>query len=211
MHIDAAKAAYRRYANFYDAIWGLVLQPGRKAVVEAMKCKPGDHVLEVGVGTGISLPLFPRSVRITGVDLSHEMLEKARARKARKKLDNVEALLEMDAEAMTFPDQSFDKVVAMYVVSAVENPARVLDELHRVCKPDGEIFIVNHIRSDNRLVGGIERSLGRFTNQLGFHPDFELGTLLDGRHEVTQVSRINFFWRMMRVKNGIARPRVATG
>ena len=202
MHIDAAKAAYRRYANFYDAIWGLVLQPGRKAVVEAMKCKPGDHVLEVGVGTGISLPLFPRSVRITGVDLSHEMLEKARARKARKKLDNVEALLEMDAEAMTFPDQSFDKVVAMYVVSAVENPARVLDELHRVCKPDGEVFIVNHFQSDNPVVGTLERALGMFSSQIGFDPEVDLRKLVPAASN-GDVRRVNFFWKMVRLRNGV--------
>jgi len=207
MQIEAVKAAYRRYARFYDAVFGPVLQPGRKAVVNALQCRPGDRVLEVGVGTGLSLSLYPRSVRLTGIDLSHEMLQKARARAAKHKLDHVEALLEMDAHAMSFPDQAFDKVVAMYVVSAVENPARLLDELHRVCKPDGEIFIVNHVRSDNLIIGGIEKGFGRFSDQLGFRPDFELSHMLDGRHEVTQVSRINFFWKVMRVKNGVVRQR----
>jgi phosphatidylethanolamine/phosphatidyl-N-methylethanolamine N-methyltransferase len=202
MHIDAVKAAYRRYAGIYDALFGPVLQPGRKAVLEALKLRPGERVLEVGVGTGLSLPLYPRSVRVTGIDLSREMLDKARARVARRKLANVEALLEMDAQEMSFADASFDKVVAMYVVSVVERPARLLEELHRVCKPDGEIFLVNHVRSENPLVGSIEKGLARFSDKLGFHPDFELADMLNGSHGVDELARINFFWRVLRLRNG---------
>src|SRR5918911_5761876 len=102
MHIESVKAAYRRYARVYDTVFGPVLQPGRKAVLEALACKSGERVLEVGVGTGLSLPLYPREVRVTGIDVSREMLEKARARVARRHLTNVEALLEMDAERMSF-------------------------------------------------------------------------------------------------------------
>ena len=200
MHIEAVKAAYRRYANIYDALFGPVLQPGRKAVIEALGCKPGERVLEVGVGTGLSLPMYPPSVRITGIDLSREMLERARTRVARHALANVEGLLEMDAEAMSFADASFDKVVAMYVVSVTDHPAQLLHELQRVCKPHGDIFIVNHVRSDNPLVGAVERSLARFSNQLGFHPDFELRSLVNGSFRVEHVSSINFFWKVMRLR-----------
>jgi phosphatidylethanolamine/phosphatidyl-N-methylethanolamine N-methyltransferase len=202
MQIDAVKAAYRRYAGFYDALFGPVLQPGRRAVLEALKLRPGDRVLEVGVGTGLSLPLYPESVRVTGIDLSREMLDKARARVARRKLTQVDALLEMDAEAMSFADASFDKVVAMYVVSVVQRPARLLEELHRVCKPDGEIFLVNHVRSDNPLVGSIEKGLARFSDKLGFHPDFELADMLNGSDGVDELARINFFWKVLRLRNG---------
>ncbi len=152
LEIESVKAAYRRYAAVYDAVFGPVLQPGRKAVVQALGLRPGDRVLEVGVGTGLSLPLYPRDVSITGIDVSREMLEKARHRVARQRLANVEALLEMDAEQMSIPDASYDKVVAMYVVPVVANPVRLLQELHRVCRPDGEIFLVNHVRSDNRFI-----------------------------------------------------------
>jgi phosphatidylethanolamine/phosphatidyl-N-methylethanolamine N-methyltransferase len=207
MQIEAVKAAYRRYAKVYDAVFGPVLQPGRKAVLEALQCRPGDRVLEVGVGTGLSLPLYPPFVRLTGVDLSREMLEKARARVERRGLANVEGLHEMDALAMDFPDASFDKVVAMYVVSVVQEPARLLRELHRVCKPDGEIFIVNHVRSSNPVVGALERSLARFSDQLGFHPDFELHSLVNGSARVEHISSINFFWKVMRVRNGVGAPR----
>ena len=103
-----------------------VLQPGRKALLEALECRPGERVLEVGVGTGLSLPLYPPFVRVTGIDLSREMLEKARTRVQRRGLSNVEGLHEMDAHAMDFPDASFDKIVAMYVVSIVQEPARLL-------------------------------------------------------------------------------------
>ncbi len=201
MQIEAVKAAYRRYAGVYDAVFGPVLQPGRKAVMEALGLRPGDRVLEVGVGTGLSLPLYPAQVRVTGIDVSREMLDKARLRVAKRRLANVDALLEMDAESMDFPDASFDKVVAMYVVSVVAHPARLLEELHRVCKPDGEIYLVNHVRSDNPLVGAVEKSLARFSDKLGFHPDFDLADLVE-RHELTQVSRINFFWKVMRLHNG---------
>ncbi|HEX5768566.1 MAG TPA: methyltransferase domain-containing protein [Burkholderiales bacterium] len=203
MHIEAVKAAYRRYARIYDVVFGAVLQPGRRAVLEALNLSPGDRVLEVGVGTGISLPLYPRDVRITGIDVSREMLEKARARVARARLTNVDALLEMDAEAMAFPDASFNKVVAMYVVSVVPRPAKLLEELHRVCRPDGEIFIVNHFQSENPIIGRVERALAGFSSQIGFNPDLDLRELVPAAQN-GEVSRVNFFWRMVRLRNGVS-------
>jgi phosphatidylethanolamine/phosphatidyl-N-methylethanolamine N-methyltransferase len=203
MHIEAVKAAYRRYARVYDMVFGAVLQPGRKAVLDALKLKSGDRVLEVGVGTGISLPLYPRDVRITGIDISREMLERARARVARAKLTNVEALLEMDAEAMSFPDASFDKVVAMYVVSVVPRPAKLLEELHRICRPDGEIFLVNHFQSENRVMGAVERVLGSVSAQIGFDPQVDLRSLVPTAQN-GDVSRVNLFWKMVRLRNGVS-------
>ena len=209
MHIETVKAAYRRYAGFYDALFGPVLQPGRRAVLEALKLRPGDRVLEVGVGTGLSLPMYPATVKVTGIDLSSEMLAKAKLRVERRALANVEGLLEMDAESMAFPDASFDKVVAMYVMPVVRHPARVMEELHRVCRPDGEIYIVNHVKSDNRVIRAFEMGLARFSDQIGFRPDFELRELVNGSGEIDEVARINVFWRVMRVKNGVAHRRVA--
>ena len=200
MRTEAVKSAYRRYAAVYDAIFGAVLQPGRRAVVEALDLRPGERVLEVGVGTGLSLPLYPPQVRVTGIDLSGEMLAKARARVACEGLRSVDALHEMDAEAMSFPGASFDKVVAMYVMSVAARPARLLAELRRVCRPGGEIYIVNHVRSENRLIGAVETALARFSDQLGFHPDFELHQLGPGTAVLDEVSRINFFWKVLRLR-----------
>jgi len=208
MQLESVKAAYRRYAAIYDTVFGPVLQPGRKAVVQALGLRSGDRVLEVGVGTGLSLPLYPRDVRITGIDVSREMLEKARGRVARLRLPNIDALLEMDAEHMSFADASFDKVVAMYVVSVVERPGRLLEELHRVCRPDGEIFIVNHVRSDNRLIGAVEKALAPLSDKLGFRPDFELRDMVSDADQLTELSRINFFWKVMRLRNGVAHPKL---
>lgn len=201
MQTDAAKAAYRRYASVYDALFGPVLQPGRKAVIQALRCRPGERVLEVGVGTGLSLPMYPPEVRVTGIDLSREMLEKARIRVRRRELANVEALREMDAEAMDFPDASFDKVVAMYVVSVVDKPARLLSELHRVCKPQGEIFIVNHVRSSNPLLGAAESALAPFSAKIGWHPDFKLEEITAAGGTLLEVSPAGLLWKLFRFRN----------
>ena len=200
MQLEAAKSAYRRYANVYDALFGPVLQAGRTAVMDALQLRSGERVLEVGVGTGLSLPLYPADVRVTGIDVSGEMLAKAKARVQREGLRNVDALVEMDAQAMSFPDASFDKVVAMYVISVVAHPERLLAELRRVCRPGGEIFIVNHVRSDNPVIAAVEKALARFSDQLGFHPDFELRQLAPGTAVLDEVSRINFFWKVLRLR-----------
>jgi phosphatidylethanolamine/phosphatidyl-N-methylethanolamine N-methyltransferase len=161
-------------------------------------------VLEVGVGTGLALDLYPHDVRVVGIDVSSEMLAKARRRVEKRGFAHVEALLEMDAEAMTFPDASFDKIVAMYVVPVVPNPARLLAELHRVCKPTGEIYLVNHVRSDNPVISAFEKGLARFSDKIGFRPDFELRELLHESHELVQIERVNIFWKVMQLRNGVA-------
>ena len=178
MDIRAIEQAYRRYAGFYDVCFGAVFQPGRKAIVDNMDCGPGERILEVGVGTGLSLPLYPRNVSVVGIDISRDMLAQARVRQARCGRDNLAELMVMDAENMAFEDDSFDKVVAMYVASVVPDPARLVDEMRRVCKPGGRIFMVNHFHSRNPVLGGVERLLAPLSKQLGFRPDFSLDRFL---------------------------------
>ena len=178
MDIRAIELAYRRYARFYDVCFGAVFQPGRRAIVERMGCGPGERILEVGVGTGLSLPLYPQDVHVVGIDISRHMLEQARARLARGGRKSVARLMVMDAEHMAFEDDSFDKVVAMYVASVVPDPGRLVDEMRRVCKRGGQIFMVNHFHSSNPILGGVESLLAPLSKQLGFRPDFSLDRFL---------------------------------
>lgn len=204
MKLEAIEKAYRRYAHLYDVIFGPVLHPGRKIVVESLDCQPGDRILEVGVGTGLSLPLYPQHVRVTGIDISREMLAKARARVTEGGLAHVEGVIEMDAENMQFADSSFDKVVAMYVASVVSDPVRLVDEMRRVCRPGGEIVIVNHFRSRNPVVKTFEGTLAPLSKVLGFHPDLELDDFLAATElEVVKTTRANMFgyWKILTCRN----------
>lgn len=204
MEIEAIRKAYRRYARLYDLYFGALFQPGRKAVLRHMSCRPGQRVLEVGVGTGLSLPLYPRGVQVTGIDVSPEMLDRARERLAREGIGSNVELHVMDAEHMNFPDDSFDKVVAMYVVSVVPHPRRLVDEMRRVCRPDGEIYIVNHFHSLNPVIGGVESLLAPLSRVVGFHPDFCLRTFVrETELEVVEKQKVNLFgyWNLLRARN----------
>ncbi|MBS3935601.1 MAG: methyltransferase domain-containing protein [Sulfuritalea sp.] len=204
MNLEMIERAYRRHAPGYDRYFGKVLQPGRNAVIEQMRCRSGDHILEVGVGTGLSLPLYQPGVRVCGVDLCHEMLVRAQQRVTSEKLDHVSKLCRMNAERMAFADDSFDKVVAMYVVSVVSNPARLIDEMRRVCKPDGELFIVNHFESTHPFLAGAERLAAPLSRFMGFHPNLNLARLVDqARLEVVERRGVNAFgyWTFLRVRN----------
>ncbi len=196
MDIPAIEQAYRRYARFYfyDVCFGAVFQPGRKAVVDRMDCSPGERILEVGVGTGLSLPLYPEDVSVVGIDISPHMLEQARVRQERRGLDQVAKLMVMDAENMGFKDNSFDKVVAMYVASVVPDPERLVNEMRRVCKPGGQIFLVNHFHSRNPILGGVESLLAPLSRQLGFRPDFSLARFLgETGLDAMNIRRVNLF------------------
>jgi phosphatidylethanolamine/phosphatidyl-N-methylethanolamine N-methyltransferase len=204
MELEAIRKAYRRYARLYDLYFGALFQPGRKAVIERMHCRPGDRVLEVGVGTGLSLPLYPAGVRVTGIDISPEMLQRAQARLSQEGRPGDIELHVMDAERMAFPSDSFDKVVAMYVVSVVPHPQHLVDEMRRVCKPSGEIFIVNHFHSPNPIVGGVESLLAPLSRLVGFHPDFRLDTFVrDTNLEIVDKQPVNLFgyWNLLRALN----------
>lgn len=175
--IGVAKA-YDRWAPIYDLVFGAVFRQGRSVAIDAAE-RVGGRILEVGVGTGISLPRYRRSSRITGVDLSDAMLDKARARVARLGLTNVEAIEIGDAERLAYPDHAFDVVVAQYVVSAVPHPLRALDECARVCRPGGEIVITTRVSAEGGLRGTIERGLMPVTSRLGFRTEFPFSLYSD--------------------------------
>lgn len=204
MNIDAIQKAYRRYAQVYDLYFGALFQPGRQAVIQKMNCRPGDRILEVGVGTGLSLPLYPADVQVTGIDISVDMLERAKDRVAREGLDHVVRLEVMDAEDMQFEDNSFDKVIAMYVASVVPHPVRLVNEMRRACKKEGELFIVNHFKHANPVVGGVESLIAPLSKLLGFRPDFSLPDFVgETGLEIAERSPVNLFgyWTLLRARN----------
>jgi len=186
--LDAAsiREAYRRWAGVYDAVFGGVSSVGRKRAVALVNRLPGQDVLEVGVGTGLALPHYSRDKRITGIDLSTEMLQQARKRVAELRLRGVEALHEMDAETTDFADQSFDTAVAMFVASVVPNPRRLLAEMRRVVRPGGDILFVNHFAARNGPRWWIERAMAPASRALGWHPDFAVEALF-GPEDLPQI------------------------
>ena len=171
------QAAYRRWASWYDSSFGSASALARRRAVRAVNQLPGREVLEVGVGTGLALPHYNDDKRIVGIDLSVEMLKKARRRVAEKSLNTVEALLEMDAETTDFPDGCFDTAVAMFVASVVPNPRRLLDEMRRVVRPGGDILFVNHFAAHGGPRRWAERALAPASRALGWHPDFAVEAL----------------------------------
>src|SRR6059036_3982694 len=164
---------YEKLASVYDFVFGPTLHPGRVHAIQRMGIKPGDRVLEVGVGTGINAGLYPRNCAVTGIDLSDSMLEKARDRVARKGVRNVR-LMQMDAANLKFPDDTFDIVYAPYVISVVPDPVAVAREMRRVCRPGGRIIILNHFRSKNPVMAWFERIISPFTVHIGFKSDLDL-------------------------------------
>lgn len=204
MDVASVLKAYQRYAPTYDLCFGPVLRHGRRTVVREMSCRPGESVLEVGVGTGLSLPLYPKTVQVTGIDLSANMLRKAADMVRKHALENVR-LAEMDAEKMTFGDGIFDKAVAMYVVSVTPDPRRLMEEMRRVCRKGGDIYIVNHFSHPSAVLGGLERLLAPLSRVLGFDPSFSLQRFInDTGIEIAGRLPVNFFgyWTMLHVKNG---------
>jgi phosphatidylethanolamine/phosphatidyl-N-methylethanolamine N-methyltransferase len=183
---------YEKLANVYDLTFGPALHPGRLVALERMAIKPGDRILEVGVGTGINLPLYPRNCRVTGIDLSTSMLVKARERVLQKGLPNVR-LHEMDAANLTFPDEVFDIVYAPYVISVVPDPVRAVREMRRVCRTGGKIVILNHFRSSSPLMAKVERAISPFTVHIGFKSDLDLpGLLAQAELKPLSIQKVSF-------------------
>src|SRR3954452_1672251 len=168
--------AYARWAPVYDLVFGKVFERGRLASIEAAE-RVGGRILEVGVGTGISLPDYARGNRLVGIDISAPMLRKAQERVAAHKLTNVEALAVMDAKHLAFPDAFFDVIVAQYVITAVPDPEATLDEFARVLKPGGEIILVNHIGAEAGLRRAFEQWFAPLARRLGWRPEFRWGRL----------------------------------
>jgi phosphatidylethanolamine/phosphatidyl-N-methylethanolamine N-methyltransferase len=185
---------YRRVAPFYDLILSASLAPGRRAAVEALCRRPGERVLEVCVGSGLSLPLYPAPLRVTGIDLSRDMLRRACARSAARRLPQVEALLQMDAGRLAFADASFDKVVVLFALAGLSDRERCLREIQRVCRPGGAIVIAEHFRAHGTWLRACEWLLAPMYRWLGYRPDLDQERFIEATQlEVLERRRVNLF------------------
>ena len=186
------EAVYEKLAKVYDLTFGPTLHPGRLQAIQRMNIQPGERVLEVGVGTGINLALYPTDAAITGIDFSEPMLEKARERASRKDMRHTR-LLQMDAADLKFADDSFDIVYAPYLISVVPDPLKVAQEMRRVCRPGGRIIILNHFLSANPLLSRVERLISPFTIHIGFKSDLDLPAFLaQADLQPQSIEKVNF-------------------
>jgi phosphatidylethanolamine/phosphatidyl-N-methylethanolamine N-methyltransferase len=204
---------YGRYARIYDSIFGKVLEPGRHEALKRMQVHRGQKVLEIGVGTGLSLPSYPTGVSVTGIDICPQMLAKARARVERLRLSGVQ-LRRMDAASLDFPKATFDISVAMYVVSVAADPLGVISEMLRVTRPGGSVYVVNHFSGRHTWMEKLERIASPFAHWLGFEPLFYLDDFI-ARIGVTPTSIWKVppvgFWRVLEIKVPRVRKKTRRG
>ncbi|MCZ4268464.1 class I SAM-dependent methyltransferase [Rhodobacteraceae bacterium G21628-S1] len=177
MKIEAVESSYARWAPVYDRTFGAVTDVGRRRAVSFINDRKG-HVLEVGVGTGLSLPHYDPEVRITGVDFSAEMLAKAQRKVDALDLQKRVDLQRMDARELAFENASFDTITAMHVLSVVPEPEKVMAEIARVLKPGGKVVITNHFAKTTGVMAGLERVAAPMANLIGWHSDFKMDTIL---------------------------------
>ncbi len=197
------KKVYSFYSWIYDVFFGKIFEHGRYVAFQMMEIKANETILEVGVGTGLSLPLYPKDTKVVGIDISQEMLDKADMKKQYYGLSNVN-LYNMDASYTTFADNTFDKVIASHVITVVPNPLRTLSEIKRVCKDDGEIFILNYTGCNNKIISRLEKFISPFRDKVGLGKHIDLDELLQDAHlSITSERRVNFLemCRLIKCKN----------
>jgi phosphatidylethanolamine/phosphatidyl-N-methylethanolamine N-methyltransferase len=187
MKLEAVQATYRRWAPFYDTTFGAITRRSRRKVRDHLRGRAGK-LLEIGVGTGLSLPLYDAPLQVTGIDFSAEMLQRARRKVTKHDLCHVTDLHRMDARALHFDDNSFDWIVAMHVLSVVPEPERVIAEMARFCRPGGQVLIANHFSDRSMLRGMGVKVVSRLNNVLGWEADFPIQRVL-GDPRLREVER----------------------
>jgi phosphatidylethanolamine/phosphatidyl-N-methylethanolamine N-methyltransferase len=203
MDYETINRAYAVLSPVYDFLFDKIFYPGRVAAIDLLEIQPGNRVLEVGVGTGLNLPLYSRDCSVTGIDISKEMLRKAEERVLTLGMVNTN-LMVMDGSKLAFPDDSFDRVIATYVISAVPDPVKTLLEMRRVCKPSGHLVILNHFKSENPVIGMFEKLLAPVCTKIGFNTELKLMPLLERvALSPDQMHRVNLMngWRLVRCIN----------
>jgi len=178
MVVEEIKKIYSRYSKVYDLLFKNISYPRIKHAVTMMNIQPGEKILEIGVGTGFSLSLYPSHCQVIGIDLSPEMLEEARKKAKKLSLFHVD-LREMDASCLEFPDNYFDWVVAAFVITVVPDPVKVIAEMKRVTKKEGKLLIINHFKNHNKFLGKIEEMISPLCEKMGWRSDLSLEELIE--------------------------------
>ena len=197
--------SYKRVSGFYDMTFGQVFKPGQKTLINKMNCSDTDEVLEIGIGTGSSFQFYPNETKVVGIDISPHMLEIAQKKIIKNKSQN-KYISMMNGEQLSFDDNSFDKVVAMYVISVTQNPEVLINEMKRVCKDDGDIYIVNHFstEADSVFVKMLEKGLMPISKLLGWKPYFPFSEFNDYANlDVLEMTKVNIFdyWDIIHATN----------
>ena len=204
MDIASIRRAYRFYAPIYNSIFGRIVAEGRREAVAALPGQAGDRILEIGVGTGLSLPLYDPRLEVSGIDVSPEMLAIARRKYPSESYPQVRELLEMDAQQLDYPDDYFAGSVAMYVASVVPDPAAMMREMFRVTRPGGPVLVVNHFTSSKSLMRQVERRMTPLSKRIGFRPDFSLEHFVESTGvspESVRSVNLRGFWKLLEFRS----------
>ncbi len=202
MHSRWMEKLYSSYSDYYDLFFDKILKPGREEGVKALTIENGDRVLEVGIGTGLSIPFYPEYCSVTGIDISADMLKKARDKvNGQKNADIV--LKKMDASHLAFKDESFNKILVPYLISVVPEPKKVIAEMNRVCMQEGIVVFVNHFHSSNHFLAFLEKIFSPVSRYMGFRLDLPIETVLeDDFFQIERIEKVNLFglWSMIKLK-----------
>ncbi len=201
-HSKLMERVYSNYARYYDLFFDEILRPGRKESVDALEVKSGQSILEVGIGTGLSLSYYPEGCSITGIDISENMLRQAMEKVKKNGKENI-TLHKMDASHLSFEDESFDRVLVPYLISVVPDPLKVVSEIIRVCKRGGFIVFVNHFQNSNPMVALLEKCLSPISRFIGFRLDLPMESVIDHSPlKVERMERVNLFglWCLIKLR-----------
>ncbi len=197
---------YSLYSHFYDSLFGAIFHPGHRVASKLMNIQPGERVLEVGIGTGVSLSLYPRNVEVVGIDINYNMIEQAREKKHRLGYSNVKLCI-TDASEMAFKNNYFDKAIASHSITVIPKHIETLKEIKRVCKEHAEFFFLNYAGSNDNLIAWFEKAISPIRSRLGLGKTIDLeGLLHNANFKIDFKDRVNIFKLFQLIKcrnNGI--------
>ncbi|MFQ5964944.1 MAG: class I SAM-dependent methyltransferase [Candidatus Scalinduaceae bacterium] len=194
---------YSVYSHFYDHLFGKIFQPGRRIASESMKIQKGEKILEVGIGTGISLPFYPKHAKVIGIDICQEMIEHAEERKRQSNFSNVKLCI-MDASKMAFKNNCFDKVIAAHSIAVISEPIETIKEMKRVCKKNAEFYFLNYVGRNNNLINMFKKPLSFIKSALGLGKTINLEELLHNSSlKIVFKKNVNIFelFQIIKCKN----------